>query len=115
MKDRRKEIAVILLIAVSAFVLISLIGYNQYEEPQISPHLNIDNPMGILGVYVSHYLVKIMFGYISILLPLMGIIWGLWVIGQKETKKLIRVTIYIFLGIFIFSISLGLIEFIRSP
>ena len=76
MKDRRIEITGILLIAISVFILISLIGYNSFEEPTISPNVNIENPMGIAGVYVSHYLIKVLFGYISMLLPIIGIFWG---------------------------------------
>jgi len=114
MKDKRIEITGILLIAVSVFVLISLIGYSPYEEPQISPTLNIQNPMGILGVFVSHYLIKILFGYISVLIPIMGIVWGWWLIGKKKTKELWKFTFYIFLGIFLLSISLGIIGFIKS-
>lgn len=114
MKERRIEITGILLIAVAVFVLISIIGYSPYEEPQISPNVNIQNPMGILGVYVSHYLIKILFGYISILIPIMGIIWGWWLIGKKEVKGLWKITLYILFGIFLFSISLGLIGFIKS-
>ena len=114
MKDRRIEITGILLIAVSVFILISLIGYSPYEEPQISPNINIQNPMGILGVYISHYLIKILFGYISILIPIMGIVWGWWLIGKKKIKELWKITLYILLGIFLFSVSLGIIGFIRS-
>ena len=61
MKDRRIEITGILLIAISVFVLISLVGYSPYEEPQISPNVTIQNPLGIMGVYIAHYLIKILF------------------------------------------------------
>ena len=114
MKDRRIEITGILLIAVSLFTLISLVGYSPYEEPQISPNINIQNPMGILGVYISHYLIKILFGYISILIPILGIVWGWWLIGKKKIKELWKITLYVFLGIFLFSVSLGIVGFIRS-
>ena len=39
MKDKRIEITGILLIAVSVFILISLIGYSPFEEPEISPNV----------------------------------------------------------------------------
>jgi len=114
MKDRRIEITGILLIAISVFMLISMIGYSPYEEPQISPNVNIQNPMGILGVYVSHYLIKILFGYISLLIPILGIVWGWWLIGKRKVKELWRDTLYSLLGIMLFSISLGIIGFVLS-
>ncbi|MCK4903828.1 MAG: DNA translocase FtsK 4TM domain-containing protein, partial [Candidatus Marinimicrobia bacterium] len=114
MKDKRIEITGILLIAVSVFVLISLIGYSPFEEPKISPNVQIQNPMGILGIYLSHYLIKIAIGYVSILLPVLGIFWGWWLIGKKKTRKLVRTTLFILLGMFLFSVSLGLIEIINA-
>ena len=50
--ERRLEILGILIIALSVFILVSLVGYNPSEEPSISPDIQIDNPMGILGVLV---------------------------------------------------------------
>lgn len=114
MKDRRIEITGILLLAISVFVLISMIGYSPYEEPQISPNVSIQNPMGILGVYVSHYLIKILFGYISLIIPILGIVWGWWLLGKKKAKELWRITSYVLLAVLLTSISLGLIAFIKS-
>jgi S-DNA-T family DNA segregation ATPase FtsK/SpoIIIE len=108
MKDKRIEITGILLIAVSLFVLISLIGYSPFEEPKISPNVQIQNPMGIFGIYLSHFLIKIAIGYASILLPILGIFWGWWLIGKKKTRKLGRTTFFILIGAFLFSVSLGL-------
>lgn len=107
MKDRRIEITGILLIAVSVFILISLIGYSPFEEPKISPNIQIENPMGILGIYVSHFLIKVAIGYVSILLPILGIFWGWWLFVKKKAGKLTRTTLFILLGMFLLSISLG--------
>ncbi len=114
MKDKRIEITGILLIAVSVFVLISLMGYSPFEEPKISPNVQIQNPMGILGIYLSHFLIKIAIGYVSILLPVLGIFWGWWLIGKKKTGKLVRTTLFILLGMFLLAVSLGLIEIINA-
>ena len=114
MKDKRIEITGILLIAVSVFVLVSLIGYSPFEEPKISPNVQIQNPMGILGIYISHFLIKIAIGYVSILLPVLGIFWGWWLIGKKQTAKLVRTTLFILFGMFLLAVSLGLIEIINA-
>ena len=37
--DRRLEILGILVIALSVFILVSLLGYNSSEEPSISPNI----------------------------------------------------------------------------
>ena len=114
MKDKRIEITGILLIAVSVFALISLIGYSPFEEPTISPNVEIHNPMGILGVYVSHFLIKMSVGYISILLPFLGMLWGFWLIGKKKVGNLTRTTLFAIVAIFLISISLGLVGILNA-
>ncbi len=114
MKDKRIEIIGILLIAVSVFILISLIGYSPFEEPKISPNIKIQNPMGILGIYLSHFLIKISIGYVTILLPILGIFWGWWLIGKKQINKLARTTLFILSGMFLLSISFGLFGLINA-
>ena len=59
--ERRLEIFGILLIAISVFLLFSLLGYNPNEEPSISPNVKVENPMGIFGVTISHVLIKLGF------------------------------------------------------
>jgi len=114
MKNRKIEIAGILLITVSVFVLISLIGYSPFEEPNISPNIKIQNPMGILGVYVSHYFIKLGIGYISWIIPILGILWGWWLIGKRNFSGLRRTTFYILIALFLFSVTAGIIGNIKS-
>ena len=59
--ERRLEILGILLVALSMFVLFSQLGYNPNEEPTISPNIRPTNPMGILGIFLSHFLIKMGF------------------------------------------------------
>ena len=113
MKDRRKEITGILIIAISIFVLVSIVGYVPYEEPHISPTISVQNPMGILGVFVSHFLVKLALGYVSIILPILGILWGWWILGKKKLKILRKNTIFVLLGVLLLSISLGIVGIIN--
>ena len=69
---KRLEILGVLLWAVSIFIIVSLLGHDSSEEVAISPNAKINNPMGILGVLVSHTLIKLGFGYVSLILPLRG-------------------------------------------
>ena len=62
-EDRRLEILGILLLTISVFIFVSLLGHNPSEEPSIRPGLNINNPMGILGVLISHLFVKLGFWF----------------------------------------------------
>ena len=68
-EDRRLEILGILLFTISVFIFVSLLGHDPNEEPSLRPGLNINNPMGILGVLISHFFVKLGFGYTSLIFP----------------------------------------------
>ena len=86
-KNRRLEILGILIVSISVFFLISLVGYNANEEPSISPNVKIENPMGILGVFISHFLIKLSFGFASITIPIVGAIWGWFLFSKKKIRE----------------------------
>ena len=111
MNQRRLEILGILLVTVSSLVLISLLGYNPNEDPGISPNVNIENPLGILGLWIAYYFIKVGFGYISFVLPLLGIIWGIWFFTHKDFDPIARLSGYIIGAMILFSISFGVFNF----
>ena len=90
--DRRLEIFGILIIAVSVFILFSFLGYNPNEEPSISPNVKIENPMGILGLIISHVFVKLGFGYVMIFIPIFGMLWGWTLFAKKNYENLASLT-----------------------
>ena len=100
--DRRLEIFGILIIAVSVFLLFSLLGYNPNEEPSISPNVKIENPMGILGLVIAHVFVKLGFGYVTVVIPIFGLLWGWTLFAKKKYENLIKISQYGILFIFLF-------------
>lgn len=112
MKERRLEIIGILLITLSIFVLVSLIGYQPNEEPTISQDVRIENPMGILGVGVAHYLIKAGIGYVAFILPVLGLVWGWWLFGTKPLQPLVRASGYLLGAVFLISVTLGVSTYI---
>ena len=84
--DKRQEILGVLILAISTFIVVSLIGHDSSEELVISPDAQINNPMGILGVLVSHLLIKLGFGYVALAIPILGIYWG-WIFFSKKDKN----------------------------
>ena len=95
MNQRKLEILGILLVTVSSLVLISLLGYNSNEDPGISPNVNIENPLGILGLWIAYFFIKIGFGYMSFILPIIGIAWGIWFFTHKDFDHIARLSGYI--------------------
>ena len=84
--DRKKEIIGVLLILVSMFMMLSLITYSSSEEPTISPNIAISNRSGIIGVYIGHYFIKLGLGYISFIVPALGVAWG-WILFSKRRQE----------------------------
>ena len=110
MKERKFEILGVLCIAISSLVIISMMGYSSFEDPGISPNVKVDNPMGILGVFIAYFFIKFSFGYSSYILPFLGIVWGWWFFSNKDRSSLSRVSTYLLYGMVLISISLGILE-----
>ncbi len=108
MSSRRQEILGILLIALGLLVLLSLVSYNPIEEPTISKNIAIQNWMGIVGVYIAHYLIKYTLGVAVGIFPVLMLIWGWWMFAAKEQKILVRFSLYIIFLALIVSVTLGL-------
>ena len=69
MKNKLKiQIIGWLLLIVSMLVAGSMIGYDLTEEPSLVAQ-KINNPFNILGVHIGFYLMKLGFGYASLLFP----------------------------------------------
>ena len=110
MKERRLEILGILCMATSFLALISMVGYNPYEDPGISPNVKVENPMGILGVFIAYFFIKFSFGYSSFLLPVLGSVWGWWFFSKREVSILSRISGYLLGVMLLISVTLGLFE-----
>ena len=107
MKERRLEILGILSVAVSLLIFASLIGYNSNEDPGISPNILIENPMGILGVWIGYFFIKLTFGYSSFILPLITITWGIWFFTHKAFQAISRLSGYLLGLVVLSSITIG--------
>ena len=107
MKERRLEIIGILSVSVSLLIFASLIGYNPNEDPGISPNILIENPMGILGVWIGYFFIKLTFGYSSFILPLIAITWGIWFFTHKDFQAISRLSGYLMGLVVLSSITLG--------
>lgn len=108
MSDRQREILGLLLIAVGFFVLLSLVSYNPAEEPTIGKSIMIDNWMGILGIYVSSYLIRFTLGLGSYVFPFLMIGWGWFLFAKKPVAMARRISLYALAVALILSVSLGL-------
>ncbi len=113
MKERRLEILGILSVAVSLLIFVSLLGHNPNEDPGISPNVRVENPMGILGVWIAYFFIKLTFGYSSFILPLIAITWGIWFFTHKEFEAISRLSGYLVGVVILSSMTLGAAQIFR--
>ena len=111
-KDKRFEILGILIITVSLLVLLSFFGHNPNEDPGISPNVKVENPMGILGVWISYLIIKLGFGYSSFVLPFLTGIWGIWFFMHKDFQSIGRPSIFILASTALTSITAGYFQIV---
>ncbi|MFA4838115.1 MAG: DNA translocase FtsK [Candidatus Neomarinimicrobiota bacterium] len=108
MSERRQEITGLLLILLGILVFLSLVSFDPMEEPTISRNVVIQNWMGIVGIFISHYLIKFTIGVVSFFCPILFVLWGWWLFSGREKRNLVRFSIYVFILSLVVSISLAL-------
>ncbi len=97
--ERKMEMLGIILIAIAAILAISIITYRSEDFAIIQsvdirtlldfgqgPALRIQNGLGPLGAYMSHFFVQILFGYFSLILVLVIMLYGWNILRHKDLK-----------------------------
>ena len=126
--SNKKQILGFFLILFSILVAISIVSYSSSDESRLesinigeifkkenqSANYNTSNWLGIIGVIISGFFVKGTFGYFSLIMPLLLILFGLNMMRKKGLMLLMQFSVYsILLMIFlsalfgVFRTSLG--------
>ena len=111
---KREELLGLLLILCGILVAISLFTYNPNETPQNVSVGRTTNGLGVVGVYVSYYLIRGSIGYSSVIFPFLIVAWGLNRLMGKKTKRLLHWTVFSFLFSFYVSVSGALRDIIAA-
>jgi DNA segregation ATPase FtsK/SpoIIIE, S-DNA-T family len=95
--SRKMEILGILIMAVAGLMLLSIASYNPADYAVVKsldsgslfqldqgPALRISNWLGVVGAYLSHLLVHTLFGYTSIIVPVVIVSLGWFVFRQND-------------------------------
>ncbi len=101
---RQSEIIGILIMTISVLVAISFASYTPRDELLMDRYFLIENAMGIIGVFVSTYLIKFGFGYLSWGLLIISGAWGWWIFSGRDKKALIRFSVYLLMTIYVVSV-----------
>ncbi|MEE9190233.1 MAG: DNA translocase FtsK 4TM domain-containing protein, partial [Candidatus Neomarinimicrobiota bacterium] len=64
------------------------------------------------GVYLAYYLIKISFGFATLIIPILGTLWGWLLLTRKKLGRMILGTGYGLLSVVLISITLGFIQMV---
>ncbi len=118
--DRKLEILGILIIALATLLGLSILTYHpgDYELAQnvsFSEVFSLDyglarrinNGLGVLGAYCAYWFVNVLFGYTSILFPIVLAGYGWYIFRDKSTQKMLWPTVYGLWSMVLISALLG--------
>jgi len=113
---QQEEIFGILLMTLGMLILVSLISYFVYPEeaPQGALMQRVENAMGVAGVHIANVLVKYLFGYPAIVVPILLIAWGWNRFRNFEMKRLRRASLYSLIAAFYFATVLAM-PYVLNP
>lgn len=100
--SRKMEITGILIIAISILLLLSIASYDPNDYDKVKSFsfdslfrvdqgiaLQVNNWLGIAGTYISFLFVHVLFGYVSIIIPIILFSFGWFVFRLKDLTNLL--------------------------
>lgn len=118
--SRKMEITGILIISISILVLLSIASYHPGDYPQAKNlsfnalftvdqgvALQVNNWLGVVGTYISFLFVHVLFGYVSIIIPIILFSFGWFIFRLKDLYKLLWPTTYGIWMLILISTTLG--------
>lgn len=100
-----------LLALFSLLIFGAILTYDFSEDPNLFAK-EINNPFGIIGIYIGYYLVKLGFGYGSLLIPAAFFSLSIFLISNKKISLLaiLQKIQYELIFLFLISTTLGFVE-----
>ncbi|MEL7833297.1 DNA translocase FtsK [Fodinibius sp. Rm-B-1B1-1] len=106
-ESRKMEILGILVMAIGGLFGFSIVTYNPADYTLIQslstdslfaldqgPALRIQNGLGVVGAYLAHFFVYLMFGYMSIIIPLVIVGYGWFIFRDRDVSQMLWPTAY---------------------
>ncbi|WP_138431198.1 DNA translocase FtsK [Fodinibius saliphilus] len=106
-ESRKMEILGILTMAVGGLIGLSIISYDPADFTLIQslssdslfmldqgPALRIQNWLGVIGAYLAHFFVYLLFGYMSIIVPLIILGYGWFIFRDRDITQMLWPTVY---------------------
>jgi len=108
------ELMGVLLILLGVMLTIAFVTYHPDDLPKEARPGMVHNSLGLVGVWLSWYLIHLTIGYPIVVMPLLIVAWGVYRLLGKETTGLRRWTIFILLIAFYVALSGAIYSMIVS-
>lgn len=118
--SRKMEVAGILIMAISVLLLLSIASYHPDDYAIVQslsydnllqvdggPALRVNNWLGVFGAYISYFFVSTLFGYMSILIPVIVFSIGWIILRQEQVSELAWPVAYGLWIVFLLSTTVG--------
>lgn len=118
--SRKMEVTGILIMAISVLLLLSIasyhpddyaivqsLSYDNLLQVDEGPALRVNNWLGVFGAYISYFFVNTLFGYVSILIPLIVFSIGWIILRQEKVGELAWPVAYGLWIVFLLSTTVG--------
>ena len=122
--SNKKQILGFFLILFSLLIVLSIVSYSSADESRLetisiseifkkenqTANYNTSNWLGIIGVIISGFFVKGSFGYFSLVIPGLLILFGIQMMRKRTLLELFQFTIYMVLLMIFTSSLFGLLR-----
>lgn len=105
--ERKMEMLGIVIMAIAATLAVSIVTYRSEDYAIIQsvdfrtlmdfgqgPALRIQNGLGPLGAYLSHFFVQVLFGYFSLILVLVTLLYGWNIFRHHDLRRIHLKSLY---------------------
>lgn len=123
--DRRNQVLSILGMIFGVVVLLSILAYHRQDEAVLDRLTILDigriafndqvkalaagiqNKFGLVGALVADFFVVHTVGFVSIAIPVLGIMWGWILLGRREKRTMLTITNYTIVLLLLISATAG--------
>jgi len=131
-RQQKRTITAVAISVIGVLLLLSIVSYTPADEPvtdiaflelwkvfsgdrEIQAKADIaQNWLGLIGAKVSHFLINSAFGYSVIIFPLLIVLWGWYILRDKDPRNIIMLTNYALVLVILSATTFGLVRLLTE-
>jgi S-DNA-T family DNA segregation ATPase FtsK/SpoIIIE len=120
----KKQILGFFLVIFSLLIILSVVSYSDADQSRLesfnisdifkketqTANYQTSNWLGIVGVAISNFMVRDAFGYFSLALPLLVLIFGVYFMGKKRLLDILQFSFYLLVLMMLLSSLFGVMK-----